>query len=415
MASPGRAFLLVFAVHLSIHGYFLSLMPRDLVRPHARWEINAVAMALYERGEFADPYAIPTGPTAHMPPFLPALMAGVYHLLGPTLAAGYVTWLLVISGYGAMYAMLPWLGMRLGLGAGAGLAAGLAGAVIPRWPGSVEGLAGVAIGLMAVAFLRRREEPGATHADSLVLGLALGLSCHVSPSLLPVALGFLVLELAGPGAPGRWRGVATVLLGLTLACVPWTVRNAKALGGVFFVRSNFGLELRMGNHEGAGATLQESARGGTERHPRTDLAEAEKVARLGELEYMRAAGREAVAWIRSNPGEFLRITALRCAQFWLGPRDDLPIAAGTTFLSFLAVVGAARSFPRLGDLRRAAILVPLATYPLVYYIVGYEARYRQPLDGLLLLLAAAAFLGGGEGQVRTRGDARPGGKDAAGA
>ena len=41
--------------------------------------------------------------------------------------------------------------------------------------------------------------------------------------------------------------------------------------------------------------------------------------------------------------------------------------------------------------QRAALLIPLATYPLVYYVVGYEPRYRQPLDGLLLLLAAAAF------------------------
>jgi hypothetical protein len=178
---------------------------------------------------------------------------------------------------------------------------------------------------------------------------------------------------------------------MTLACVPWTLRNVRALGGVVFVRSNFGLELRMGNHEGAGATLEQSARGGTERHPRTNLAEAEKVARLGELEYMRETGREATGWIRAHPGHFARLTALRVAQFWLGPVDDLPVAAGMTLLTVLAVVGAARTFPRLGGLRRVAILVPLATFPLVYYLVGFEARYRQPLDGLLLLLAAAAF------------------------
>jgi hypothetical protein len=41
--------------------------------------------------------------------------------------------------------------------------------------------------------------------------------------------------------------------------------------------------------------------------------------------------------------------------------------------------------------QRAGILIPLVTYPLVYYVVGFEARYRQPMDGLQLLLAAAAF------------------------
>ncbi len=115
---------------------------------------------------------------------------------------------------------------------------------------------------------------------------------------------------------------------MALACVPWTWRNHQALGGLFFIRSNFGLELRMGNHEGAGATLDLSAQGGTERHPRTNEEEARKVQQLGELEYMRQAGREATAWIRSHPAEFLRLTGLRVAQFWLGPIDDLPVALG---------------------------------------------------------------------------------------
>ena len=179
---------------------------------------------------------------------------------------------------------------------------------------------------------------------------------------------------------------------MTLACVPWTWRNYQSLGGLFFIRSNFGLELRMGNHEGAGATLELSARGGTERHPRSREDEARRVQQLGELEYMRQAGREASAWMRSHPTAFLRLTSLRFAQFWLGPIDDRPVAVGTTLLTLLAVLGAWRAWPRLSVPQRAAILIPLLTFPLVYYVVGYEARYRQPVDGLALLLAAAAFV-----------------------
>jgi len=44
--------------------------PRTLHRPHARYETTAIAMSLYERGEFADPYAIPPG-HAHVPPLYP--------------------------------------------------------------------------------------------------------------------------------------------------------------------------------------------------------------------------------------------------------------------------------------------------------------------------------------------------------
>jgi hypothetical protein len=179
---------------------------------------------------------------------------------------------------------------------------------------------------------------------------------------------------------------------MALACAPWTWRNYRSLGGLFFIRSNFGLELRMGNHPGAGATLDLSARGGTERHPRTKEEEARRIQELGELEYMRQAGREATAWIRSHPAEFLRLTGLRVAQFWLGPIDDLPVALGIGVLTLLSAVGAWRTWPRLSAPQRAALVIPLLTYPLVYYVVGFEARYRQPMDGLQLLLAAAAFL-----------------------
>ena len=393
MATHRRAFLLVFLVHLGVQGVFLAQVAPQHVLPHTRWEVPAVAMALYERGEFADPYCLPTGPTAHMPPFQPALIAAVYFLLGPTLAAGYALWLIAIAFYGVMYAMLPWLGERLGLGTRAGLAGGLVGALIPRWPGYVEGLAAVAIGLMAAAFLRRWGPDRPTSGGSLRLGLAIGLSFLVTPSLLPVALGLVAFELVWRREPRRWRWAALTLLGMALACAPWTWRNDESLGGLFFVRSNFGLELRMGNHEGAGVTLDQSAQGGTERHPRTNVEEARRVQQLGELEYMREAGREATAWIRSHPAEFARLTGLRVTQFWLGPIDDLPIAVGTTLLTLLAAAGAWRALPRMSVPQRAVLQIPLATFPLVYHVVGYEARYRQPVDGLLLLLAAVALVG----------------------
>ena len=391
LATTWRGFLLVFLLHVGLQALLLTKVPVRHVQPHTRWEVLAVAMSLYERGEFADPYALPTGPTAHMPPFHPALVAAIYHLLGPTLAAGYVLWLFLIACHGVMWGMLPWLGGRLGLSPRAGLLAGVVGALVPRWPGFVEAPAAIAIGLVLAAFLARWEAGRTTAGGSLALGAATGLALHVTPSLLPVPVGLLAWEALSVRPPRWGRGVALVLLGMTLACVPWTWRNHRELGGLIFIRSNFGLELRMGNHEGAGATLELSARGGTERHPRSREDEARKVKELGELAYMRAAEREAREWIAAHPGEFLRLTALRVVQFWLGPVDDAGTALGISLVTILSLVGAWRAFPALTIGQRAAILVPLLLYPLVYYVVGFEARYRQPLDGLALLLAASAF------------------------
>jgi len=40
--------------------------------------------------------------------------------------------------------------------------------------------------------------------------------------------------------------------------------------------------------------------------------------------------------------------------------------------------------------QRAALLMPVACYPLVYYVVLYMPRYRRPLEWVVLLLAGAA-------------------------
>ncbi len=57
-----------------------------------------------------------------------------------------------------------------------------------------------------------------------------------------------------------------------------------------FIRSNFGLELRIANHPGADADIEVTyARNGTLRHPSENLEEARQVRELGEVEYNRRA------------------------------------------------------------------------------------------------------------------------------
>ena len=49
--------------------------------------------------------------------------------------------------------------------------------------------------------------------------------------------------------------------------------------------------------------------------------------------------------------------------------------------------------------QRAALLIPLALFPLVYYVIPYSARYRAPLDWIFLMFAGTAvwrWIGGDE-------------------
>ncbi|MGB2984874.1 MAG: hypothetical protein WBE26_03245, partial [Phycisphaerae bacterium] len=348
-----------------------------------------LAMGLIERGEFGDIYILPTGPTAHVPPIVPGLIAGIWWLFGTTLTGGYAARLTTIAGYSAMYGMIPWVGGRVGIGRQAGMLAGLAGAVIPERFGDGPALAAVALGLLMIAMVGRWTSARSSPIGSLLLGLAIGVSFHVQPALLPVAVGFISFELWWSRGRRKWRLSGLVVLGMMLACVPWGWRNYKVFHEVFFIRSNLGLELRMGNHEGAAASLEVIVRRGVYRHPEDNEEEAQLVQRLGEMEYMRQAKREAFEWIATHRAIFVRLTALRFIHFWFGPLHRPLTALGVSALTILALLGARRYWPSMTVPQRAAVLIPLAMFPLIYYLVGFEFRYRMPVNWIVLLLAGA--------------------------
>lgn len=387
---PGWAFLLIFSLSFSVQAFLLTRVSDRYVVPHTRWELPAVAVALAERGEFADPYLLPTGPTAHLPPIPPAIFALSYEVFGLTPAGGYAAWLANMAIYAGLLGMLPWLAGSIGLGSGTGVIAGLAGSLIPHWPGHGEGLAALALGLLMVAFaLRwRKQEIRAVH--SIVLGIACGIAFHVQPALLPVVLGWMAFEVWMRRGKLSWIHPGLIGIGILVACLPWGWRNYQTFDAVFFIRSNLGLELRMGNHDGAAASMDAMDRQGEHRHPRTHEAEARTLQEMGEVHYMRAAREEAVSWIYSNPGPFIKLTASRVVLWWFGPLYYPPGAALATALTLLAFLGVWLALPGLEVPDRAAVLIPLFTYPLIYYVVAYMPRYRQPIDWLFLLLACAA-------------------------
>lgn len=387
---PWRACLIAFGAALAVRLFFLTLVPEAAFRPDPDWELDAIAISLATRGEFADPYAVPTGPTAHLPPLPPLILAGAIRLFGITMAAGIAAWMIGTVAQSAIWGMLPWIGQRVGLGWRAGLVGALGAAPFPQWLlGHGEDIAAVLFGALVVAVVRRWEStprPGA----SLLLGAGFGILFHAQPAFLTVLLGYLGYELWSRTDRRRWRSAGLVLLGAGVVCLPWAIRNARSLDAVIFVRSNFGLELRMGNHDGATASIETAHFRLDPLHPRALESEAVKLREMGEVPYMRAAGREARDWIAANPGRFATLTAERFAFFWLGPLDRPPVALLFAGLTGLAILGAIRTFPALPRQRVAALVIPLVAYPPVYYLVPWQQRYRFPIEWILFLLAGAA-------------------------
>ena len=393
---PWRSCLLVFVVAIGVRLFFLTLLPEGTLLPSADWELDAIAMSLVTEGQFANPYIEPTGPTAHLAPLPPLMLALIYKVFGITMLAGLVGWLLRMVFQSAIWGLLPWIGEHTGLGWKAGLTGGLAGALFPQFLAHGEALAAVLMGLLVVAIVRRwdssdRPDGAPSNTSSLLLGAAFGVSFHVQPVFLVVLLGYLAFELWRRSDRARWGSVGLVLLGAFLVSIPWGVRNYAAFEAVFFVRGNLGLELRMGNHEGATANIDDPHFDHYPRHPRTHREDAIKIQEVGEVAYMRESGREARDWIAAHPGEFTRLTAERVRYFWLGPLDDPPMALLFAVLTGLAAIGAVMALRQLPAARAAALLIPLLTYPLIYYLVPWQRRYRFPIEWILFLLGGAAL------------------------
>ncbi len=215
-----RPWIPIFVVAVLVRVLFLAspLVPRSYAVGGVHIEVEAVARSLVDGRGFADPYAIPTGPTAHPLPIHAGLQALLYLVLGVTPAAAYARCILGIASCAAAFAMLPWLAGEMGLGRRAGTIGGLAAAIVP-WQGlgdalgwaSNEAQAAVALCVLLVSYARRwkaRELPA--WPRSLALGAFTGFAFHLAPALLPVAVGCSLFELWWMRDRRKWASLVVV-------------------------------------------------------------------------------------------------------------------------------------------------------------------------------------------------------------
>src|SRR5262249_19880452 len=140
-------------------------------------------------------------------------------------------------------------------------------------------------------------------------GLGWGFAALVNPVLclaLPFLLAWVALCRRSAGA-ATLRPALTAMLLFLLAVAPWTARNYFALDGFTFIKSNFGLELWLGNNpevpkDDVYAALL---------HPMNNHQQLFQLAFAGELPYMRAKQRAAVSFISKHPSEFASLVGRR--------------------------------------------------------------------------------------------------------
>jgi 4-amino-4-deoxy-L-arabinose transferase-like glycosyltransferase len=213
-------------------------------------------------------------------------------------------------------------------------------------------------------------------------------------SLFPFLLIWLGVARRKNSAP--WlRLAATAVLVIILGLVPWTVRNYRAFGAFVPVKSNFGLELWLGNNS------QVDIVWAYWRHPAADPGEKQELQRLGEVRYMQEKQRQAIAFITSHPRLFIRSCFDRFADTWTGlwdSRVDQWVKALRVRAAYEWFSGAFSLLALAGLLfaRRAAgpgampLVLAVLIFPATYYLTHSAMHYRHPIDPVLNIFAVYA-------------------------
>jgi 4-amino-4-deoxy-L-arabinose transferase-like glycosyltransferase len=371
-----------------------------MVLPRVDWsvgtEITRIAVSVASGGGFSSPFPQRTGPSAWVPPVYPYLLAGLFRVFGVFTPASYwvaVALNIVVHAFSCVvlyWAAVRTFGLRTGRYAGMALATfpllsqplvlfhvlgGYLGQGLFIQPNAIwyTYLSELAILILVWLTLRQSSWP--------VYGVAWGTAALINPTVLALAPAFLAWR--------AWHRERWLYLGLTAAtaalCVaPWLVRNYLVFHRPVFIRDGFGVELRVGNQPGSKGLWSADV------HPNQSTYELNRVVELGEVEYSRIAGQEAIESIRSRPHEFVRDTILRVGYFWIGtPLTSrrlhvfrfLKYAPPLVF-SLFAFFGAGQALKH-GNREALLFTAVLLFYPLVYYVthtfVGFSYQYAiQP-------------------------------------
>lgn len=380
---------------LFVAAFIATAMQFPTVRLGNGYETLAVARNLVEHGQFANPFSPRlTGPTAHVPPIYPAFLALLIWIFGNSVPFVLVVTGITIAVHSLHAALLPSVSQLFFQDCRPGIWAAAVMIVLPvffLFPQYEIMYVATALMLFCLSTSRLALCDGI--AAAFASGIGIGLLALLNPASITVAVLWLAYFLwrHRPARTTRFACCAALAAAATLA--PWTWRNYRQFHRFFFVRDNLGLELYIANNDLAEASFALNEANGCHRrmHPGGSDAESRECEALGEAEYYRRRGAIAFDWIRLHPVRFGVLTAARLRMFWFPDADGSRWYANSiAFVTISAIVG----MVLLGRRRDPVVVFfagALFTYPLLYYFVQSDPRYRTPFLWIPLL-AGGYFL-----------------------
>jgi hypothetical protein len=367
-------------------------------------EMDNAALSIVHGGGMADVFGPGSGPTALIAPIYAYYLGGLHYLFGTGRLAKLALQLGSLTAASAAIAQLPAVARCTRLPVSAGFVAAILMAVSPfavphevngYWEAAFASL-GLLIAFRAVVSL---EDAGGTLVvrRAIIVGFLSGLLMLLNPSAIP---GVFFAALAGwfqrTGDRLRYTGACLVAVAVcAIVMSPWVYRNYRVFGRWVPVRSNYGLQLYIGNHPAAdGRTFGSHNANYTLAvlHPHQNPAELARYEELGDIAYGEEKTVKSMEWIRANPGMFAWLTCQRFRWYWFPGIDLAPDVPSNWFPPRDLLLGTAIWYDVLGAgsfLGASLLLLTRQKFrwhywalllgpSLAYMTTHVDPRYRYP-------------------------------------
>ncbi|MBO0858547.1 MAG: glycosyltransferase family 39 protein [Chloracidobacterium sp.] len=365
------------------------------------WETGRIARSVALGEGFSSPFHVTTGPTAWMTPVYVYLLAAVFKAFGVYTLKSAVVILTLNSLFSALTCLSVFYIADKSFGRVIAIRAGWVWALFPYaidfaacrvWGDCLNTLLFSLLFLVAIGL-----EDITSHKAWLGYGLLAGIATLACPPILLVVALLTIrvcYRLHRRGRPwSRSAGLATLMMVLVVS--PWFARNYFTFDRFIPFRSNFWLEMRVGNTGDLSDIVPDWS------HPATNKAEMEEYRRLGEIDYMASKRRQTLDFIYAYPGAFISLTVRRFFCVWTGfwslqlflmdPTLALHalLSTGITILMLMGLFKAWRSNKTVV----MPYLLAIIAFPLVYYVTHSHAEYRHPIDTVIVILAVYGAYG----------------------
>jgi len=400
---------------------------RETSNAHLGAEYNNIATALISGRGFSDPFGSHSGPTAWMPPVLPAILAGMYVLTNydaqavAEIVVGLKSLIIMATGLIVLaearrigHAWLGYLVVPLGLAANFFHLFQLTHDV---W------LLLLVVDLLwlGLAYYWR---PPLSRSRACGWGAFGGMAALCSPVMGAAWAASTAVaawpRFHRPDPVGKanvvpWRMVVLAAVVSVTVVAPWAIRNRVVLGKWIPIKSNLAFEIWQSQCRDADGVLDRQL---IREHPYvTSGPQRARYLEVGEIEFLEEKWPPIVDSISRAPGQWLRRIANRAAAALAiyTPYDQQRSRLWSVrfkqwvfpvpLLGLIAALALRRYRPVDRQLRAAALIYLFVLLP--YILVSYGDRYAAPLLAVKLLLV----LHGGAALVaavsRNRQDPRP--------